>query len=169
MRQRTRHSSARRSPFTRQFFNTKRSWLPRSAAPVSRFLRSHKRVALASGLFMLVAVLAATLFSQGALSPVHASNVLNNEGLTLDSATSKGGFDTSGNSYSETLLNTDGFPSGGTATVSGLSFSWPTVASGSPTTGPDSARSFPVPRLPAGPRWASWARPVAGSPRARQR
>ena len=103
MQQRTRRSSPRRPSLTRRLFSTKRSWLPISA-PLGRFLRSHKRLLLATSLLLVVGGLVATLFSQGALSPVHASSVLNNEGLTFDNATAKGALETTGNSYSETAF-----------------------------------------------------------------
>src|SRR5262249_25758840 len=52
--------------------------------------------------------------------------------LSLDTNTAVANYDAHGNSYSQTALAAAGFTSGGTISVAGLSFIWPTVAAGTP-------------------------------------
>jgi hypothetical protein len=63
---------------------------------------------------------------------INANNSHNNEGLTFDTNTTVGNFDTLGDSYSETALAALGFTGDGHVTVQGTPFIWPVVAAGIP-------------------------------------
>jgi beta-glucosidase len=55
-----------------------------------------------------------------------------NVGITQDSAPSLGNFDGDGNSFSATALAQAGITAGGVVTSGGVTFTWPTVAAGTP-------------------------------------
>jgi hypothetical protein len=55
-----------------------------------------------------------------------------NVGITQDSAPSLGNFDGDGNSFSATALAQAGITAGGVVTSGGVTFTWPTVAPGTP-------------------------------------
>ncbi|HSZ40884.1 MAG TPA: GH92 family glycosyl hydrolase [Trebonia sp.] len=59
-------------------------------------------------------------------------STFNNEGISADSNPSTGNFDGDGYSYSADALAADGFTAGQTATVNGVSFTWPRPAPGYP-------------------------------------
>ncbi|MBA3822712.1 MAG: glycoside hydrolase family 92 protein [Ktedonobacterales bacterium] len=62
--------------------------------------------------------------------PPSATSMYNNEGISNDNNTSVGNFDGTGYSYSNNALAAAGFTAGSTVTVSGIAFTWPTVAAG---------------------------------------
>ncbi|MET7285173.1 lectin [Streptomyces sp. NPDC005573] len=88
--------------------------------PVTFALTDHGSGAALNGAALRVAVAKA-----GALWP-YATN----EGVYPDGATFSGGFDGGGWSFSQNALSAAGVQSGGTVTVDGVPYLWPTVKSG---------------------------------------
>ncbi|MGW3264007.1 lectin [Streptomyces sp. NPDC001056] len=88
--------------------------------PVTFALTDHGTGAALNGAALRVAVAKA-----GELWPYDT-----NEGVYPDGATFSGGFDNGGWAFSQNALSAAGVTSGSTITVDGVSYTWPTVASG---------------------------------------
>jgi hypothetical protein len=88
------------------------------------------------------------VFSVG-VGTATTSNQRNNEGLSLDTNNRAGNFDGTGSSFSQTALAAKGFASGGTITVFGTPFTWPTVTAGAPDNWVSQAQSIALPAISA--------------------
>jgi endo-alpha-N-acetylgalactosaminidase len=80
----------------------------------------------------------------------NAASAFNNVGVTDDSATSGGQFDSSGDSYSAQALAAAGITPGSTISHDGVSFTWPNVASGKPDNIAASGQTIALNGVPSG-------------------
>ncbi|MET7480701.1 lectin [Streptomyces sp. NPDC005648] len=110
--------------------------------PVVFALTDHGTGAALAGATLRVAVAKA-----GALWPYDT-----NEGIYPDGATFSGGFDDGGWAFSQNALSAAGVTNGSTVTADGISYTWPTAASGQPDNLEMAGQTI---RMPAGTSGAS--------------